>query len=81
MDGIFIWCLDGALLGMLAGIWLRGHSMTLVSSMFLAIAGAFAGALLCLSLGTNSSSLFTSLLMFVLGIGTTLMLIARINRQ
>ncbi len=81
MDGIFIWCLDGALLGILAGMWLRGHNLTLTLSMFLAIAGAFAGALMCMSFGASSSSLLTTLLMFMIGIGTTFMLVTRINRQ
>lgn len=80
MDGIFIWCLDGALLGILAGMWLKGHDMSLALSLFLGITGAFAGAIICLALTAHSSPLYITLFMLLLGAAAMVMLVQRVNR-
>lgn len=80
MDGIFIWCLDGALLGMLLGIWRRGHDMSLTLSLFLGALGALGGGIFCLAVSAHQSSLFINLLMLMFGITVTVMLVRCVNR-
>lgn len=80
MDGIFVWCLDGALLGILAGMWRKGHDLSLVFSLVLGVIGALLGATICLGLSAHSSPLYITLLMTMLGLAAMVMLVQRVNR-
>ncbi len=80
MDGIFIWCLDGALLGMLLGVWLKGHDMSLTFSLFVGALGAIGGGIFCLAVGANHSPFYINSLMLLLGITAGVMLVRRVNR-
>lgn len=80
MDGIFIWCLDGALLGMLLGMWGKGHDMSLTFSLFVGALGAIVGGIFCLAAGANNSPFFINVLMLLLGITAGVMLVRRVNR-